>query len=519
MTSRYRHRRTPLAATPFPSPVEPGEIVVNTAQRQIAVGDAAAGTLGQPKQLIGVRFFDATGAYVLNDIVVQNGKIYKANGSIPPGTFNASNWSEIGSSSTAAMVGFAPGGNVSATNVQAAIAEVDAEKAAITYVDAADAALASANALKADKTYVDSADALKADKTYVDSADALKADKTYVDTQDALKVAKAGDTMTGPLILNADPSNVLGAATKQYVDAAGASLFVAASPPVGAKDGSLWWESDTGLLYVRYNDGNSTQWVIACPQPDTSVFVTRSHLAGLALSTAGSSTTFSVAAGQATDDGNTATIALAAAISKTSGAWVAGSGNGALDTGTVVTATWYHVFLIKRTDTGVVDVLVSLSPTAPTMPASYTLKRRIGAMRIAAGGQWTKFSQVGDNFLWTAGAFFDANNVALNSSSRNFVTLTVPSGVNVEACFNFLVAGPSATVSALVTSPLQLDEAAAANGGGGVTASAPAASPYTGPATCRVLTNTSQQVGVRGSTTGNFYISTTGWIDRRGKDD
>jgi hypothetical protein len=32
-------------------------------------------------------------------------------------------------------------------------------------------------------------------------------------------VSKTGDTMTGPLILNADPTNVLGAATKQYVDA------------------------------------------------------------------------------------------------------------------------------------------------------------------------------------------------------------------------------------------------------------------------------------------------------------
>ena len=35
----------------------------------------------------------------------------------------------------------------------------------------------------------------------------------------ALKVAKAGDTMTGFLILHADPTNVLGAVTKQYADA------------------------------------------------------------------------------------------------------------------------------------------------------------------------------------------------------------------------------------------------------------------------------------------------------------
>src|SRR5262245_66634927 len=32
------------------------------------------------------------------------------------------------------------------------------------------------------------------------------------------KVAKAGDTMTGPLVLPADPTAALQAATKQYVD-------------------------------------------------------------------------------------------------------------------------------------------------------------------------------------------------------------------------------------------------------------------------------------------------------------
>jgi hypothetical protein len=44
------------------------------------------------------------------------------------------------------------------------------------------------------------------------------ATKQYVDAGDALKVNKAGDTMTGALILNADPTLQLGAATKQYVD-------------------------------------------------------------------------------------------------------------------------------------------------------------------------------------------------------------------------------------------------------------------------------------------------------------
>jgi hypothetical protein len=43
----------------------------------------------------------------------------------------------------------------------------------------------------------------------------------------------------------------------------GASVFVGDTPPVGAPDSSLWWESDTGILYILYNDGTSTAWVMA----------------------------------------------------------------------------------------------------------------------------------------------------------------------------------------------------------------------------------------------------------------
>ena len=42
--------------------------------------------------------------------------------------------------------------------------------------------------------------------------------KNYVDSQDALQVTKSGDTMSGFLTLHADPSNLLHAATKRYVD-------------------------------------------------------------------------------------------------------------------------------------------------------------------------------------------------------------------------------------------------------------------------------------------------------------
>jgi len=38
-------------------------------------------------------------------------------------------------------------------------------------------------------------------------------------------------------------------------------VIVSDTAPVGVKDSVMWWESDTGNLYINYNDGNTTQWV------------------------------------------------------------------------------------------------------------------------------------------------------------------------------------------------------------------------------------------------------------------
>ena len=44
-------------------------------------------------------------------------------------------------------------------------------------------------------------------------------------------------------------------------------------PPTDPPDNLLWWNNEDGILYVHYNDGNSKQWVIACPQPDITSYV------------------------------------------------------------------------------------------------------------------------------------------------------------------------------------------------------------------------------------------------------
>lgn len=41
----------------------------------------------------------------------------------------------------------------------------------------------------------------------------------------------------------------------------GVPVTIADTPPAGASDNTLWWESDSGNMFFRYNDGTSTQWV------------------------------------------------------------------------------------------------------------------------------------------------------------------------------------------------------------------------------------------------------------------
>jgi len=195
MTSQYRHRRTSTPSTAFPNPLEPGEIAVNTANRQLAVGDAQAGVVGQPLPLLALRYFDTRAVYAQNDMVQQAGVVYRAKGVAGPGAFTPAQWDML------------------------------------------------------------------------------------VGSVDPQYVAKAGDTMTGPLALPAAaPTLGVQATNKTYVDTAVAnksSVISSETPPVGAIDNTLWFETDTGLLFVKYNDGTSSQWVIACPQPDTSMFVQR----------------------------------------------------------------------------------------------------------------------------------------------------------------------------------------------------------------------------------------------------
>jgi hypothetical protein len=299
------------------------------------------------------------------------------------------------------------------------------------------------------------------------------APKNYVDATLAGTIKADGSVpMTGQLTVQTPPVNPTDAASKTYVDSA---IAVIPAPPL------------------------------------------RSYLAGLTLSTAGSSTTFGVAAGVAVDSINVGFMSLASAYTKTTSPWAVGTGNGSFDgTGAAPSATsgWYHVWLIKRPDTGVVDVLTSLSATAPTMPANYTMLRRIGSMKTNASFQWIGFIQQGDDFYWSI-SVADLSNVSINTTPTLY-TLSVPTGVRVKALLGGFFGN-----SAGIAYGLQINSP---DIGGAIVAVYTSINPITqvsqgwGAFHGNFATNASAQVSVVSNGPGLLNIQTEGWTDTRGRD-
>jgi hypothetical protein len=268
--------------------------------------------------------------------------------------------------------------------------------------------------------------------------------------------------------------------------------------------------SGTGASSLTFWRGDGT-WAAAGGGGGTII---RGFIDGLNLSTAGSSATFAVSAGLAVDSTTTDFMTLASSLSKTTGSWTVGTGNGALDTGTIANNTWYHVFLIKRIDTSVVDVLISTSPSAPTMPTNYTLKRRIGSMKTNGSAQWTRFYQIGDEFLWDT-LVNDVNGVNPGTTGTLY-TVTVPTGIKVRAMVSILWFNVSASIYLFVSSP-----DITAPGVSTVTNSTMYSVDSTHPSndSTTVRTDTSAQVRATASgASGSLYINTLGWYDLRGKD-
>jgi hypothetical protein len=248
----------------------------------------------------------------------------------------------------------------------------------------------------------------------------------------------------------------------------------------------------------------------------------RGHLFGLTLSNnvTDAINDIDIAEGGAMDVSNAYYMTLAAGITKRlDAAWAVGTGQGGLDTGTVANGT-YHVWLIARSDTGVVDVLFSLSASAPTMPASYDFKRRIGSI-LRESAAIVGFVQDGDRFMRKL-PVLDVN-AASTGTAAVTRALSVPTGVRVGAIFTGTVrntSGASDNCTCVVNDLSQTDLSSINIGqgtiGDGTILDARISSGYN-----EVMTNTSAQVRTKMQASGaNFTLImyTWGWRDSRGRE-
>ena len=225
-----------------------------------------------------------------------------------------------------------------------------------------------------------------------------------------------------------------------------------------------------------------------------------------------------ITAGQAADSTNALLMVLSSALTKRlDAAWAVGTNQGGLDTGSIANTT-YAVWLIMRSDTGVVDALFSTSATSPTMPTNYDYKRRIGFI-IRTGGAIKAFVQTGDLFDWTTPVNdFTVNNPGTSSNPR---AVTVPDKTIAICNLRLADQTPAGETYFLARNPSTNDTAPGSSAFSLQTNSQGAGVPAAASGQFQVKTAASSAIATRlDSSTADHYIvcTTMGYIDRRGRD-
>ena len=284
------------------------------------------------------------------------------------------------------------------------------------------------------------------------------------------------------------------------------------TPGVPIQPGDLVLGSDAEFVY----DATTPSWLISGWHlaAVATAFAPTPTIKGLGGATAADTEhDITTAAGWAWDSTYASRMNLASAITKQiDNSWSVGDAAGGMDTGSVAADTWYARHLIQRSDTGVVDVLFSLSDTGPTLPANYDYFRFIGWHLTDASGNIIKVLQAGDRFIWD-NEVMDMNE-ELTSLTAVLQTITAPP--NSRPIIQARSSSPSALRYIRITSPEMSDTTPTATLHNMV-------GPGTGLAVVvydgTFKLNGSSQIRHRADAgPPPLTLLTLGWIDRRGQD-
>lgn len=240
-------------------------------------------------------------------------------------------------------------------------------------------------------------------------------------------------------------------------------------------------------------------------------FYPKNYISGFTLSNnAGDAANdLDIAAGEAFDYTNKMLLVGSAMTKRLDAAWAAGTNQGGLDTGAEASGTWYSVWAVRKDSDASVDYLFSTSATAPTMPAGYTGKFRLGWIYNNGTSVIQGFTQNEDYFWWKS-PIQDRSAQAANTN-RNAFTVTVPA--SMTGIFFCNLAGGSSVVSWV--------------GSTATTDFAPAAAAFdclnlyntSNPVWLKIICNVdaSKQIAYRATnaTAHTLTVQTIGYIDNR----
>lgn len=215
-----------------------------------------------------------------------------------------------------------------------------------------------------------------------------------------------------------------------------------------------------------------------------------------------------IAAGVAMDATGVYLLRGSAMTKQLDAAWAVGNNAGMLDTGAVGNND-YYLWVIGRSDTGVVDYLASLSSTAPTMPANYDFKRLFGWVKRSGGANvaFTTYETDGGGleFLWTTPTL-DINLANTLTTSRRTDAVKVPLNFSVVANLNVQLEDASASAFGIVYCPDHADLVPAPT-------AAPLGSSYTEVAGGPTTRNEIYNIKVRTSSSGLIAARSTTTVD------
>mgnify|MGYP003634592074 CR=1 FL=1 len=244
---------------------------------------------------------------------------------------------------------------------------------------------------------------------------------SYVDGQ--TYIFTAGSNNTGPVTLNIDGLGAK-AIQKNFTSALVADDLVATYEIV--------------VVYNSDNDIFQLVNVLAAAQTLPEDY----YRDGVITRSVSDTQNFDVTAGIARDSTNAQDMTLLALSKEANAAWVVGTGNGALLTGSIVANSAYNIYAMLRTDLTSVDYGIDLVANGITnIPALYTLSRKIGRL----------FTDVDSNILPTIindnGAPLPEGHSSGGVMSIGLGTLAVATVSNVgsDASFNF-TPGPTFVV-------------------------------------------------------------------------